>query len=577
MITQKNSCSLKQFVNSASAKNRYHFWRLVALAYFLAPLYGLLIRPVTSLAAVNISPSVQELTINRGATKTFVINVKNLDDIEAPCRFEVFNMDITPQGNPVIADSNYTKGFEGWISFAKSEFTLKPFENMKLEGKVTVPKNAEGGYYALVRGNFSEREAPIAGPESGLKESRFGVVTQAAVVLILTVPSGKNSAIIVPDSLQIYPNGMGEEKSKFGMGSSNGWGIIMPVHNEGNLHTQVSGYISIWTESGKKIASQKLNTGRGYVLPGKTREFTAFGNENLADGYYLIRMTLQTREGKVKSNSYPFAIYEGKLRPGEITSDLSSLLLASSPGFVIDEPFIQKKITPGGVSNLSIRISNNRKDTLTLYPQLREWNFDDQAQPEISAEKSLQPRSCSGWLEIPQDTLVLPPMRSNNLKVTTHFPGTASGEYFAAVLFRRDNDPIEIPRDFLPGRTQLFALSTPKNAVYGVLLDSIRTEVKKINNIDITRFTFEVQNTGNTHCYVLGRIAVEKEASKEFFKPTGESTEFGDENFIMLPGNTRSISIDIPALEKGSYRLLLNLQYAEKSEPIIRSQRLTIK
>ena len=546
-------------------------------------LFTAFLLPVTPTDAVmKLIPPIQEIEVQRGHTGTFTVTVINSGDDDVPSKFSAHDLDITIDGLPFIADGAYERGCSEWIQLEPASHTIKAQESLQLQGTITVPRSAEGGYYALIRGTFVTVSIPISGEDVKIKDSHIGIESKAVVALLLTVPSSRNKHVLVPDTLFVYPRG--EEKQSgvggtldFRSGTKKGWKVVMPVRNDGNIHTRVSGQVSIWNESGTRLGSAPFQAGRGYVLPGKTRNLTATGEKELADGYYMLRITLQKSERTSMSNSFAFAVYEGEVYPGAITDEIAELIKASSPGFSLREPFKQQKITPGGTTYLAIQMRNTVRDTLTLIPRKVEWNLSPLGQPTLGNDNSIQPRSCTPWVEFAESKIVLPPGRSKSFRLKVNSPKEVSGEYYSAIVFDPDKPRPDLPAEFMTGRTQLIAVTTPKGLDYGIEVDSIRVKKESAPDLTLHRFLFRVRNTGNAHCFATGSMSLEREAAKGVYTRGGKAQDFGDRETFVLPGGQRTFEIDIPNMEKGQYRASLAVYYNEDTEPILKYQRFKIR
>lgn len=176
------------------------------------------------------------------------------------------------------------------------ESIIKPHESLTLTGIISVPKNAEGGYYAAIKGSFVTFDIPLDAEKVDIKGSAISLLSEALVVVLFTVPSSRNRPVLRPDTLLVYPSGEENPGINFGSKSTKGWRVVLPVRNEGNVHTRASGQVSIWSESGARLGAAPLEAGKGYVLPDRVRNFTAEGDNVLSDGYYMIRLSLQTSE-----------------------------------------------------------------------------------------------------------------------------------------------------------------------------------------------------------------------------------------------------------------------------------------
>lgn len=524
---------------------------------------------------MQLMPPVQEIEVQRGFKGTFTITINNTGDEDVPCKFSAHDLDITVEGRPFISDSGWARGCGQWIELEPTECIIKAHESLTLQGTIAVPRTAEGGYYALIKGTFVGITIPLSAEEVDMQGSKFGLESQAVVALLFTVPSSRNKLELVPETLFVYPRGE-EQKSGEGasldFGAKKGWKVVMPVRNEGNIHTRVSGQASVWSEGGTRMGSAPFQAGRGYLLPGKGRNLTATGENILSDGYYMLRIVLQTSERSSMSNSFAFAVYEGEVYPGAITDGVAELIRASSPGFSLREPFTQKNITPGGRTYLAIQMKNTVMDTLTLIPRKTEWNLNEMGQPTLSNDSLVQSRSCTPWIEFVENKILLPPGRTKSFKLTINSPQDVSGEYYSAIVFDPDRPRPDLPAEFMASRTQLIAVTTPKGLNYEIEVDSIKVKKESSPDLTLYRFLLRIRNTGNAHCFITGSMSLEKEVAKGVYTRVGKAHDFGDRQTYLLPGGERALEIDIPNMEKGQYRIILAVNYKEETQPVVKYQ-----
>ncbi len=546
---------------------------LVNVACFLAAF----LFPIQAPAVMQLMPPVQEVTVQRGYTSEFTITVVNNGDEDSPSKFSVHDLDISIEGAPFISDSGWARGCGAWIALDPEECIIKPHESLTLKGTISVPKTAEGGYYAAVKGSFVTTNIPLEAEKVNIKGSAISLLSEALVVVLFTVPSSRNRPILRPDTLLVYPSGEESEDVGFQPKSKKGWKVVLPVRNEGNIHTRASGQVSIWSESGARLGSAPLKAGKGYVLPDRVRNFTAEGDNALSDGYYMIRLTLQTSERASWTNSLPFAVYEGEVYPGAITDELAELIRSASPGFSLKETFIQKKITPGGSTYVPVQMVNTVDDTLVLYPRKLEWTLTPIGQPMLGKDDSIQPRSCTPWIEFVEKEVVLLPGRRGFFKLKVNSPENISGEYYSAIVFDLDPQQKDLPAEFMAARTQLIALQTPKDLDYQIEVDSIEVKKESAPELTLFRFLFKVRNTGNTHCFAAGSMSMERQVAPGVYKAVGTAKDFGDRQTYLLPGGERTFEIDIPDLEPGTYRVILAANYWTETQPVMRYQKFVIE
>jgi hypothetical protein len=533
--------------------------------------------PIQTDAVMQLLPPIQEIACQRGQKAQFQVTIINNGDDDVPSRFSVHDMEVTLDGYPFVADSGATRGCGGWITLAQTEQNIRAHESFALKGTITVPRTAEGGYYALVRGQFVGSTLPLGGENGQLRGSAISIENQAVVALLLTVPSSRVHAEILPETLMVYPHGdTTATHAGVGFESKRGWKAVLRVRNMGNVHTTVGGRASLWSESGASLGSGELRAGRGYVLPTYARDLTADGDHGLGDGYYIIRIALQTGERSRLAKAFPFAVVDGRVYAGARNDRLDEILKLASPGFVLRDPMLQRPVTPGGASFLTVTLTSTSRDTITLLPRVVDWSIDPDGQLDLS-KPTLDDRSCRPWIETLDDTLHVPPGRGATLRIKALPPADAAGEYYAAVVFDPDQFRPESPAEFMVNRAQLVALRTARGQRQAARIDSVSVRRQLIEAVSLTSFTITVVNTGNTHCYVMGNLGLEREVSPEVYKSVDQSPSFGDANMFLLPGGRRTFHLNLPGLESGTYRVVASVTYAPDVAPTTRYQRVVVR
>lgn len=531
-------------------------------------------------ARMNLSPPLQEIELPRGGRTTFILTISNTGDEDVPSRFDIYNMDISKTGIPIVADSAYARGCADWIKLEPTECVIKAHETIEVNGTIRAPRQAEGGYYAIIKGTFTTSAPPIYLKEE-TDQSMIRFETKAAVVLMVSVPSSRSQAILVPDTLIIDPKSAGYGaaglNSQLPFSPSAGWSVTLDLRNDGNIHTQAQAMASIWSEAGRKIGSTTLDAGRGYVLPGKIRRFSGKGKTALTDGNYMIRINIRSKDGKNLANSLPFTIYHGDFYPGSPSDKIAELVRASSPGYTLGDAFKEINVTPGGRSYGGCQVLNFIDDTLTLIARKVEWSVDDEGFLQLSNDPNSQPRSCSEWLHFSGDTLIIPPKRNSMFRYFVTLPESARGEYYSAIVFDRDSLRSNLPSEFYSQRAQLLVMSSRKGLTYSMEIDTFT--VKKITHEEasIHSFGFVLTNNGSAHCYIQGSFSLSREVAHERFKPIGKPETFGGYNIYLMPGMTRKMNINVPNLEAGRYEASVIVSFQHEHQPAKRFRRFTLR
>jgi hypothetical protein len=260
-----------------------------------------------------------------------------------------------------------------------------------------------------------------------------------------------------------------------------------------------------------------------------------------------------------------------------MTEKLAELVKASSPGFLLRNPFLQRKFTPGGSSYMAVQIKSTVNDTITLLPRKMEWNLNNFGMPTLGNKNNLQPRSCTGWIEYSEHKIILLPGKSHSFKIKFNTPTNVAGAYYAAIVFDQDRFKPDLPAEFMSARTQLISLTTHRDLQYQIKLDPIEIKKESAPELTLHRFFVKINNTGNVHCYVKGSMSLEKQVAKGIYDKYGEAQKFGDRETYLLPGNKRTFEIDIPNLESGQYRLILAVNYEDEEQSEVKFQKFFVR
>jgi hypothetical protein len=531
-------------------------------------------------ANVQLMPPVHHVECLRGRSTSVEFTLTNTGDEPEMARFAAYDLDMLPDGAPFPADSGaYDHGCSRWLTVEPAEQVIPPHEQIKVTVTIDVPQDAAGGYYAMFKGFFGATGIDVQDSGGKMQDGGIQIASQAAGFIMLTVPSGRIRAEIATDTLIVLPSG--EQKVDEVVDhdlltladQDQGWKVVLPIRNTGQVHAQVNGSVSFWTEAGQRLASEPLLAGKGYVLPDRTRNFLAYGKQSLKDGYYMIRLQLSMDDGRRISNQFPFAVIEGDVHPGELTEELASLLKSATPGFRIRQSFQQRTLAPGGKTFLAARLQSTSEDTLRLRARVLDWTIGEDGVPVFAPESLDHGRSCRDWIALDSEEVVLYPRRGRSLKMMVQAPEEFEGEYYACLVFdRMDTKPTLAP-ELLQGRTQLISLASPKGVQYGVEMDTLRIREEETEaDLTVHSFSFRARNTGNAFCQVEGGLQIEKEVATGVWEPVGSPTEFGGEQTTMLPNGERPFKVFVPNLEEGHYRATLSMVYEDKRNPYVKRQ-----
>ncbi|MCB2213421.1 hypothetical protein KQI52_15000 [bacterium] len=535
-------------------------------------LFTLILAAGLAQASIVLSPPVQEIPVYRGKQATFTITAINDGDETEAIQFLIKNMDITEEGRPFASDSTYDRGCAEWITLDPREAVVEPMQRVEITGTIDAPRGASGSYYAMFLVNVSEQQLDLEDGGAGFK-----ILSQAGTVLMPVVQSGRNEAILNPDTLIVYPNGEEAELQNNVLAETAGWEVVLGIRNDGEVHTTAHGDFTLWSSAGVRLETVSLESGQGYILPGRTRNFRASGGGALTDGYYLMSFNLRTREGRTITENLPFSIRENEVFFNETAEGTEALLKAAMPRFRLREKILQRNLSPGGDSYLAINLQNVSTDTINLHPELLEWFIDPAGYSKFSDVEPPHNRSCIDWIEMIDADIVLLPKRSTSVKAKVHTPEDATeGEFYGAITFVPEGVDPELLDKFRSIRTQQIILKGPEEGKVSVSVDSVYIKTHMDGDETVCDFSFLVHNTGTKYCYADGNLVIDKEVAPGVYELFTDLPEFGGRDAVIMPNSDRAFSLSFPGIPPGKYRALVRVVYDTEQPTYLKARVFTL-
>ncbi len=204
------------------------------------------------------SPLPISLSGSPGSTLTTDIRIKNGSTHEETLKVSLMKFSAYgDEGKPAIADRAPGDDYFDWVSFSPTTFAAPPGQWITVKMTIKLPPSAAFGYYYAAV--FSRAGAPEK------SSGRQNVLIGSTAVLALVeaeVPGAKRTANVVSFSAdqRFYEFLPATFKVK--------------VRNSGNVHLIPTGNIFI-KRGDKTVATLKVNSAQGNVLPSSNRIFTA--------------------------------------------------------------------------------------------------------------------------------------------------------------------------------------------------------------------------------------------------------------------------------------------------------------
>ncbi|MBI4713841.1 hypothetical protein HY771_01500 [Candidatus Uhrbacteria bacterium] len=211
-----------------------------------------------SIFAASLSPSVMEVSVQRGETikqKLTVINTKTIEQTYYldVIKFEPSGVGGTPSFIPFEEDHS---GLADWIGLAFSEFVVPANSKYEIPFTISIPSEAlSGGYYAAI--TVSQAPSDLVADNGAMVEAK------TAALILLTVEGETNEKLVLLDF---------SKKSEWPHSRIDGL-YEFRLQNQGNVHVTPTGIIKLKDFFGRTVDEFDANPSVGRVLPNSTRQF----------------------------------------------------------------------------------------------------------------------------------------------------------------------------------------------------------------------------------------------------------------------------------------------------------------
>jgi hypothetical protein len=199
--------------------------------------------------AAVVSPPRFELSSHQGATVRQVLEITNRSTM--PARYRVHTADFTlgPDYGVIFQDSLPPGSCRPWVAIERPQVSLPAGATIRYRFEVQVPKDAVPGECRF--GILIEAEEPTLAPAGAVK---IPVVGRIGVIVYLGIGDAKADIDVLGTDV-VTLNG---ERTP-----------ALRVHNGGNAHARMSGFLS-----GKDVKGAKydFNPSDLPILPGEVRE-----------------------------------------------------------------------------------------------------------------------------------------------------------------------------------------------------------------------------------------------------------------------------------------------------------------
>ena len=542
----KDKKSEKKYFKSSSKKMKCRL-RLLFLVFAISNFLSI---AFFAKAQMSISPIIIRERAHPGGLARFFVSIANTGKAPLSCEMGTSAMEVVGAGLPVEV-KEAPRSCKNWINFRPERFTLNPGENKRVLCELRVPRDAEGGYYAIIYCQGTPVESGESGREGSGIKAGIHLSYRMIAPLLLTVPGPNLQAVIEVGKPFI------EKKEE-----EQGYILKVPVRNQGNIHARLEGFVKLKSSFGQSIENIPLTSGRGFVLPRHERLFNTEIEINLSDGMYVAEVNLIVEDSSRPIRGiFPFYVNEGIPKVGEPTEDLLAQLKRKSPGFIVTPLSIELQIPPGGRRSKAVEIKNLTDESLQISCQIKEWYRSPQGEDLIVGEIPPHKRSAANMLLISKENFKVLPRSKRRIPVTVALPRNARGEYYAALVFDCSEVELENNPEALLRRGILIRVSSMEKSQQSLIIEKFTVRRQATGAL---LFGLKCRNTGEVGVSPEIKVSIRdsngKEAGKIYPRMPNEFIQAGTERLIQF--EWRQI------IDPGHYTAELTLRFDPEKPPI---------
>lgn len=498
-----------------------------------------------ALAQLAVIPQRANIAVIAGQTVTRNLAVSNRGRQPSTIYIRAYNMALSPKGLPGRASEDAPRGCTDWISVKPEEVTLDGGETASIQCTLSPPRDAAGGYYALIE-YTTRRDVPAEGREGEQIRGSIDVGMSVATVLLVTVRGGRLQV-----GAEIAEVGLGLLSDEERIASGRQWQTKALIKNPGNMHAIMEGTASILTEDGRtQLETVAISAGLGYVLAEGVRLFSGAGQYNLPDGGYLLLIRvgpIHRSQATWARHLMPFFVDDGKIHGDKPTEAMSRTAQLLAVRVMAKPPTLQFDAPPGGMRTQAAELINPSDEPLTIACEVADWIITPD-HGAIKVGEGLQGERSRPELVSAPRRITVPPRGHTTVPLSVQIPRDAAGEYYPAVVYRAVIAGRKQPQEaqYLPSTTLVCTVTGTEEPNLEMGECSVERQADGAIVFDMT-----LHNTGNVRLSTNSQVSITDERGN----PAVEALAYKPNNMPLLAGGSRYLSLKwYGNLELGDYK-----------------------
>jgi hypothetical protein len=221
---------------------------------------------------------------------------------------------------------------------------------------------------------------------------------------------------------------------------------------------------------------------------------------------------------------------------------------------------VVQSFKPGVPFEIELASVNRGLDPVQMNVEITDLWYNEKNE-KVFSTSGTSPRSAANWIQFVPERFEIPANGTQKMRAVVTPPADASGGYYATLFVV--SKPVATPDKTKEGKTVyanvrvgcLVLLTAENTAQYKIELTNMKLVPPSANQgLDLS---FDIADTGNTHVFPVGRLAVLDGNRKLVAKAQGEMMR-------LLPGQKNNMKVDWSGnLPPGDYTAILTVAYGE--------------
>ncbi len=246
--------------------------------------------PVTSAQSLGLAPGEVREKFKPGVPFEFSLATTNESGNPVEMSVQITDLWYNEKNEKIFSTPGSSpRSAANWIQFVPERFLVPPHGTQKMKAIVTPPRDAKGGYYAVL---FVQSKPEL----SFTKTDGQGVFTNMRLGCLVLLAAEKTEDLKIElSNVTLTPPS-----------STHGLSLVFDLHNAGNTHLFPIARLAVLNSQKKLVAKAQSLEKR--FLPGQKDSMQVSWDGTLPAGDYIAVLTVAYGEDRIETQQIPFSV-----------------------------------------------------------------------------------------------------------------------------------------------------------------------------------------------------------------------------------------------------------------------------